>query len=139
VPNIIRYFTDPHIVFFVALAGSAFIFRTRNKLESLLIYTAILLITSPIITNQYLAIVIPFIATRCNWLFLVYTLMATWHLLIDGIGLHIDYLIIRTPKGLITYNMMIIVLTLGFLWYYGLEKVGRAVINEVKIQLGWEE
>ncbi len=134
VPNIIRFFTTPHIIFYLMLGFSGFLLRKRNLFDLLLCYVALLVIYSPYIANQYLAIVIPFIAVEKNFFSFIYTAMATWYLLANKSGLNLAVLQDSKVTGLITVNSLIVVLTFGFLWPLVRKRLGEFLKDEWRYQ-----
>jgi hypothetical protein len=134
VPNIIRYFTTPTLIFIFALIIGAFIFRKKPGLEALLFYTVILVVTSPTIANQYLAIVIPFISVYFNFFFLLYTIMATWHLLVDKNGLYLKLPLVERMEDIVTFSTIIAVLTIGLIWKPTWKTIKNLVVREVTVQ-----
>lgn len=89
VPQFFQFVFSAKMVWIMALVISAFVFRKQKPFESLLLYCAILVTCSPAIVNQYLVIVVPFIAVFPNVFFALYTAVATWFLLGDYYGLNI--------------------------------------------------
>jgi hypothetical protein len=88
VPQGLQFIMSSQAVWFAMLAIFAFVYRGRKVVESLLFYTAVLVIASPAVINQYLAIPVAFTATNINVFTLLYTAVATLHLLVDPNGLH---------------------------------------------------
>ena len=134
-PNIIRFFTTPTIIFLLALFTGAFLLRKKTGLVSLLFYTAILVAASPSIVNQYLAIVVPFISVYMNFFYLLYTVMATWHLVVDKNGLQVVTSLTRITEDLITYSTIIAVFVLGLTWKPVWLFLKRNVMSEVNVQV----
>ena len=89
-PGILRPIISPGLLWLFFLLVAAFLFRRRSVVHYLLLYTAVLVAASPAITNQYLAIPIPFISVNLNLFSWFYTLLGTLHLLVDGNGLHLQ-------------------------------------------------
>ena len=54
-----------------------FLFRKQKLCDSLIIYTAALVIFSSAMTNQYLALVIAFVSLYLNWALIVYVVIGT--------------------------------------------------------------
>lgn len=106
----------PQCIFFAVLAAGAVLFNKESPLHSLLIYTAMLVTFSSAIANQYLAIVVPFIAVFPNLVLVAYTVGATWFLLADKMGLHIEAIQQYTPSY-INYTLLIFLLFIGFSWH----------------------
>ncbi|HEX4350287.1 MAG TPA: hypothetical protein VH251_07860, partial [Verrucomicrobiae bacterium] len=75
IPQCIQFCWDSRTVWYGLLILFAFICRARNGFESLLIYTAVLVVFSPYLNNSYLVIVMALAAVYPNALFLIY--MAT--------------------------------------------------------------
>jgi hypothetical protein len=134
VPNVIRHFTTPHIIFYLMLILSGFLLRKRNVFDLLIYYFALLVIYSPYIANQYLAIVIPFIAIEKNSFSFLYTTVATWYLLADKNGLNLAVLQDSKVTGLITKNAVIVVLTFAFLWPLVKKRLGAFLKDEWRYQ-----
>jgi hypothetical protein len=88
VPMAVQFLCGSQTVWLLMLAVFAFVYRQKNAVESLLFYTAILVIASPAMTNQYLAIPVAFVSTYVNPFTLFYTFVSTWHLAIDFNGPH---------------------------------------------------
>ncbi len=120
------------------LSISAIVFRRWHPMESLLIYTCILVATSPAVANQYLAIPLVFILTHWNWIFLAYMLFCFAHLLVDESGLFlfapgmrtllVEYGIIL-PQGIdylhqkdLFLMVALIFLLIGLLWFVWLNR-----------------
>jgi hypothetical protein len=89
----------------------AFVFRQRNALESLLLYTCVLVAASPAIVNQYLAIPMPFVATHLNLFTILYAAVASLHLLVDANGLHLTIWTFRKCD-----DVAICILCLALIW-----------------------
>ena len=93
VPWILQMVFSAKAVWFIALTISALYFRNKKPMESLLLYSGILVATTPSMANQYLAIVVPFISVFPNIFFFLYTIAGGWYLMISlGNDLHIEYL-----------------------------------------------
>jgi hypothetical protein len=103
----VQFMFNSQMLWVLLLAIFAFIYRRKNTVESLLLYTCVLVATSPAIASQYLAIPISFVATHLNPFTILYTAIATLHLLIDVNDFHLASLIRTT-------GIDISVLTSGF-------------------------
>ena len=66
VPSGIQAILSSTEIWIILLITFAMIFRKRNGFDSLLLYTCILVAASPSIANQYLSIVVPFVAANLN-------------------------------------------------------------------------
>ena len=84
-----RYFFDPQTAWYVILILFAFFCRTRGSFASLLIYTGVLVAASPSTTNQYLAIPIALASVFPSPMFIAYTAIATFHIIISQHGLQL--------------------------------------------------
>jgi hypothetical protein len=89
VPMGLQFMFTSQMVWFFLLFIFAFIYRQKNNIESLLLYTCLLVATSPATANQYLVIPIPFAVTHLNLFTILYMVIATIHLLVDVNGLHL--------------------------------------------------
>jgi hypothetical protein len=112
----------PMFLFLSALIIGAVVFR-RSGVESLLLYSFMLVIFAPAIANQYLVIPIAAMAVFPNWLFGIYTLLTTLYLSADSNGFYFvalePYLpaaILSKKVGLHAWDPLILCLFLGFLW-----------------------
>jgi hypothetical protein len=72
-----------------ALVVFAFVWRRRPGLESLILYTAVLVGASPATTNQYLAIPVAFTAVFINLFSVLYTVIATYFICVSLHGPHL--------------------------------------------------
>lgn len=118
VPEIIKIFFSSRVIWIALLLFFAFYFKGKNNFDSILIYSCILVFASPAITNQYLAIVIPYLAINYRSpISLIYSIIGMWFLLIDENGLHFD---ISNPLNMINrdafYSVLIILLMLVFIF-----------------------
>jgi hypothetical protein len=86
VPECFQLFLTPVEMWLALLTVFAFVFRRKPVMESLLLYTCVLVAASPAIANQYLAIPVPFVATCVNVFTVLYTCVGTWHLFINVNG-----------------------------------------------------
>ena len=126
-------------IWFLFLILFAFIHRQKSILASLLLYTAIFLMASPSMANQYLAIVIPVISLYYkNIFFLLYTIIGSLYLIVHPAGLHyyIPFLLRFSEDGY--WIVMINVLCLGCLWELAIPYVptlGQKMMNEITIQI----
>lgn len=138
VPRFFQGLASATVVWLFMLVFFAFVFRTRRALPSLLLYTCVLVVASPAMANQYLAIVVPFISSYANLFFVAYTIIGTWHLLIDGAGFNILSLESSTSIRWIHYSLLISLLWFGFIWLVWRQRILdglRKVVAEVKMQL----
>lgn len=116
-PDIFKFFVTPVSFFLIMLLLGAFIFYKQDLQNSILLYTAMLVIFSSAIANQYLVIPVAFISLYFNGFFLLYTILTTWFLLIDIDGLNIAIIQKITP-WFISRDLLIVVLFIGLLWAF---------------------
>lgn len=122
-PALLAQYFPPFLFFIASLTLGAFIARKRNLLDSALIYTGFLVVFASAIANQYLAIVMPFLAVFPNALFGIYTAQAFIWLLISEAGLNIQAIAKVIPDKLVAYKAAITMLFLGLVWYLYRQKV----------------
>lgn len=151
VPSFLQGILTPQVLFYGSLLLFGFICRKRPLLESVLMYTLILVVFSPAIANQYLAIVLPAVAAFFNIFFAVYMVYASLFLAISEAGLHSSSLVQKMPNKIIspinqnfirTYDFLIVVLALGLFWQLWGEKILRTgyllvqwIKQEIKFQV----
>ena len=127
----------PKIVpFFGMLILLGFLFRKQKLCDSLIIYTAALVIFSSAMTNQYLAIVTAFVSLYLNWALIVYVVIGTYHLLTDMNGICIEPLRHATPwflLGNMNYYYLVLFLFIGSIWAFSKKK---AKISNIIIFIG---
>lgn len=117
VPSTMQLVLSARLFWLLALALGAVLFRRWNTLDSLLVYTCLLVATSPALANQYLAIPVPFVAANPNPFTFLFTVAGTCHLLVDADGLHVGAL-----SGLLGagrdwyYTILVHLLVLGLVW-----------------------
>ena len=138
VPMFVQFMFNSQTVWFFLLAIFAFIYRQKNTVEFLLLYTCVLVAASPANINEYLAIPGPFVATHLNPFTILYTAVGTLHLLADVNGLHLTGL-----SRTICIDIAIYLLCLGLVWVTWrqnimalLKRLLEWCISEVKNQLG---
>ncbi|MEO1882643.1 MAG: hypothetical protein ABGX71_03480 [Methyloprofundus sp.] len=92
-------------------------FRTKKPLESLYLYTIVLVIFSSAVANQYLAICIVAISVYSNFIYALYSIAGMLYLLASGDGLHFSlfqhYLGSNGNSGVIGYQELVFLLFLG--------------------------
>ena len=71
----------------LALTVAGLVFRRTSAFVSMLLYTAVLLVFSPAMANQYLALAMPFVVWFLNPFGIAYTVAATLHLMASSDGL----------------------------------------------------
>ncbi len=131
VPQAVQALVGFKVLFFAALVVFGFVMRKRPVVESLLIYTIVLVVFSAAIANQYLAIVCAAIAVYPNIFFALYTFFATLLLALSPAGLHSNGVFRRLPHGLAdalmatyrAYDIPIVMLALGLIWHFYKEQI----------------
>lgn len=152
VPQFVQSVISIKFLFLGALIVFAFIMRKRPIVESLLMYSIVLVMFSPAIANQYLAIVCAGIAVFSNVFFVLYVFFGTLMLSMSGAGLHSGKLKHVLPAPISdslsaeatyrAYDIPLFMLTLGVFWYFqrarvvmGLQLLSRWVSREFQYQL----
>jgi hypothetical protein len=113
-PLFVQYMLNSQTVWLFLLVIFAFIYRQKNTLEFLLLYTCVLVAVSPANMNEFLAIPGPFVATHLNPFTILYTAAGTFHLLVDSDGLHLTCLSRTNWTNCI--DIAIYLLCLGLVW-----------------------
>jgi hypothetical protein len=138
VPMFVQFMFNSQTVWFFLLVTFAFIYRQKNTIEFLLLYTCVLVAASPANINEYLAVPVPFVATHLNPFTILYTAAATLHLLVDVNGLHLTGL-----SQTICIDIAIYLLCLGLVWISWRQNIMALFkrllewcISETKNQLG---
>ncbi|MCG3140316.1 MAG: hypothetical protein HDKAJFGB_01362 [Anaerolineae bacterium] len=143
IPEILSKFINAPMVWLYWLFIFAIVLRHRNAFNSLLLYTCVLVATSPALTNQYLAIVIPFISVNPNFFFLLYTMLGTYYLLISTDGLHIAALqSIFLLSAENYYAILVILLCCGFIWHVWHQEIialTKRTLTGIEIWIGNEK
>lgn len=151
-PQFLQAIVSAKVLFFAVLVVMAFAMRKRPLIEAVLIYTIVLVVFSPAIANQYLAIVCAAIAVFPNALFGLYALLSTLMLAMSGAGLHSATLKDKLPEPLSNpltaettfraYDLPILALGAGLLWYFqrknittGAKKIINWAGSEIRHQL----
>jgi len=78
--------------------------------------------------------VISFISVYFNFFFLLYTIMATWHLLVDKNGLQLKLPLVERMEDFVTFSSIIAVLTIGLIWEPIWKFIRDRILLEVAIQ-----
>ena len=85
-PQFVQFMFGSKAVWLFLLVLFAFIYRQKNTVEFLLLYTCVLVAAAPASVNEYLAIPGAFVATHLNPLTALYTFAGTVHLLVTVNG-----------------------------------------------------
>lgn len=119
VPGFVGQYVSPALVWLLLLIVFAAATRARASFESLLLYSAVLVAASPAITNQYLAIVVPFLSANFNVFFALYSLVGAAHLLVNYDGLHYSLPLFSQAGPQMYYAVLILLLVFGIAYYLG--------------------
>ncbi len=87
VPPVISAVVPATVGLLLALTVAGLVFRRTSAFASMLLYTAVLLVFSPAMANQYLALAMPFVVWFLNPFGIAYTVAATLHLMASSDGL----------------------------------------------------
>ncbi len=117
VPGVIGQYATPAIVWLLLLILFAVAARSRGSFDSLLLYSAVLVAASPAITNQYLAIVVPFLSVNLNAFFVLYSLVGAAHLLVNYDGLHYSLPLLDQASPQVYYALLILLLVFGIAYH----------------------
>jgi hypothetical protein len=134
VPGGIQYFFSSQAVWFTLLLIFALVCRRRNSFESLLLYTGVLVATSPATANQYLAIPVALTAVFASPLFFLYTAVGTYHLSVDVNGPHLLKYLHGHYENLAIYSLVCALLWL--FWRRGIVQFVRKCWEEINHQFG---
>jgi len=85
-PTLVQATLDPKIFWFLILVWFACLCRRQSPLDSLLMYTCVMLAATPATTNEYLAIPLVFTSVVVNVFTVAYIVIATCHLSAGGDG-----------------------------------------------------
>ncbi|MFQ5493349.1 MAG: hypothetical protein ACE5DX_04285 [Candidatus Dojkabacteria bacterium] len=99
-------------------------FRKKELVRHLLLYLSVFLIFSPSVLHHYLAIVVAPIAVFPNLFYGAYTLLSTYLLSLDNLGMNISAFIDTAPQFLLykyvsnnVYHLPILLLFWGLIWF----------------------
>jgi hypothetical protein len=88
-PQFVQFMFSSQAVWLFCLVLFAFIYRRKSTIESMFLYTCVLVATPPANINEYLAIPLCFVATHLNFFTVLYSVFGTLHLLVDYNGLQL--------------------------------------------------
>jgi hypothetical protein len=120
-PGVVKLFAGPTLCWLLALVFFGFVCRTRKSLESLLIYTGVLVMASPTIANQYLAIPAAFVSVEVNPFSFYYTVFATLHIAAFNDGPQL----IKTPASY--DDIAVTFLFLAVVWMFWRQPIMHAL------------
>jgi hypothetical protein len=129
VPQALHFVFNPLRMWLLLLAVFAFIFRAKGAMDSLLLYTCVLVVASPATANQYLAIPVPFVSTCVNAFTILYVVFGTWHLFVNPIGIKLG--------GFADVAIYMLSFALAWAaWKQNIIKLLEKFVFEIKNQLG---
>ena len=138
VPAFVQFMFSSRAIWLGLLVLFAFICRRKSVMETMLLYTGVLVATCPGTLNEYLAIPLAFVATHLNVLTILYIAVGTLHLLVDFNGFHLTAI---SPT--IYIDIAIDVLCLAVAWATWPQAIAGAIkklfawaVLEVENQLG---
>jgi hypothetical protein len=134
VPAAVRFCFNSRTLWLFMLGLFALIHRRRPALESLLLYTCVLVATAPATTNQYLAIPIAFTAVFINAFTMLYTAVATYHLSVDVNGPHFLPYIHQRCDDIAIYILCVALVWVT--WREGLLNLLKICRREINVWLG---
>lgn len=111
----------------VALMTTGLLFRRISAFESVLLYTAVLLVFSPAIANQYLALAMPYVAWFMNPFGIAYALGATVLLAISADGLALSEAVELSWLNTWGFAILITTLLLSLVWVFRHHEMTAAV------------
>jgi len=138
VPPVISAVVPATVGLLLALTVAGLVFRRTSAFASMLLYTAVLLVFSPAMANQYLPLVMPFVVWFLNPFGIAYSMAATLHLMASSDGLAIIHGV--NDGWLYTWGFTVLVgtllLTVGWIFYRdpiigSLRRVGRWLGHEI--------
>ena len=111
------------LAFLGALVAGAWIFERERPTRALLLYTALLVAFAPGAANQYLALVVPFVVVYRNPFTVLFTVVASLHLLIDRYGLHLAALGHWVPAAAVGFPVQVALLLAAVLWVWKRDRI----------------
>ena len=119
-PYVLNYLVPAKYLFVFSMLCFGILFRRLNIWDSIIIYTACIVIFSSGVGNQYYSIIMPFVCINLNWAFILFIINATFHLLTSVDALHFQGLRNISPEFILqsyNYYYMTLFLVIGFLSY----------------------
>lgn len=115
-PPLLAALVPAWLPFLAALVLGAWTFRDLDATRSLLFYCALLVVFAPALANQQLVIPVLFVVVYRNPFTILYSGIASLHLLIDSDGLRMFSLTRVVPAWAVGYQMQVGILLLGIVW-----------------------
>jgi len=128
-PPLVAVAIPPTVGMLLALTIAGFAFRRAPAFESALLYTAVLLIFSPSVANQYLALVMPYAAWFFNPFSLIFTAGATTLLAASPDGLGLTRAVGLQWLNTWGFAILVTALALSFLWVFYRREMTAAVLE----------
>ncbi len=125
-------------VFLTALVAGAWIFEEESATRAALLYTVLLVVFAPATANQYLALVVPFVAVYRNPFTALFTVVASLHLMIDRDGLQMAALGKWLPAAAVGFPVQIALLLAGLVWAFKRDRLlasARGLAQNVRRRL----
>jgi hypothetical protein len=137
-PLFLQYMFSAQMIWFLCLVIFAFIYRQKSTLETMLLYTCVLVATSPASINEYLAIPLCFVATHLNFFTVLYTIYGSLHELVDYNGLQLRWISSKNCIDVAIY--MLFPALLWVTWRQQIVDAGKKLLKwtafEIENQLG---
>jgi hypothetical protein len=140
-PRFVQFMFSSQMVWAFCMVIFAFIYRQKSTLETMLLYTCVMVATPPANINEYLAIPLCFVATHLNLFTILYTFFGSVHELVDYNGLRLTFI---SPTNCI--DMAIYMLCLALVWVTWRQEIigwSKKIITwflfEAKNQVGLEK
>jgi len=127
-PPFVQFMFGAQAVWLFLLGLFAFVYRRKGTVDFLLFYTCVLVAVSPADINEYLAIPGAFVAVHLNPFAILYTVIASFHLLVDPNGLHLTSL-----SRNICIDLAIYTLCLNLIWVTWRQQI----VTRVRQLLAW--
>lgn len=128
VPLMGQYMFSGQTIWLFCLVIFAFLYRKKSPVETLLLYTCVMVAISPATLNEYLAIPLCFVATHLNVFTILYTGFGSLHELIDYNGLHLPIGSWKTCIDIVIY-----LLVLSLIWVTWRQQILAAA----KVAIAW--
>ncbi|MCX8008475.1 MAG: DUF2079 domain-containing protein [Patescibacteria group bacterium] len=122
VPDYLKRYITKEILFFGTLIIGAFLFRKKRPTDQLLFYTILLVIFSLAISEQYFAIIMPFIAIYFNLFFLLFVVVQTIFFFMVLSGGEVNWFGFFFDRSNFSFSPQVFLLFCGLLFVLYLKK-----------------
>jgi hypothetical protein len=126
-PQFAQFMFSSQAVWFFCMVIFAFIYRQKGTLETMFLYTCVMVATPPANINEYLAIPLCFVSTHLNLFTILYTFFGSVHELVDYNGLRLTQ--IGTTFCL---DMAVYMLFLALLWVSWKQEITAVAVKVFK-------